>query len=335
LKAWHAAFLLPMGLLGYGLYLGLVSPQERAKVLRLGHVLNRTHPVHKGMEYLAEDLHRRSGGALRIDIFPDEQLGPERDLIEMLQVGSLGLTKVSAGVLENFSATMSVFSLPYLFRDREHFWRVADGPIGEELLDACVPYRLKGLCYYDAGARSFYINKKTGTEVQRPDDLAGLAIRVMKSRSAVRMLEVLGGKPVPIPFGELYTALNTGVVDGAENNPPTLYSSRQYEVAATYCLDEHTRVPDVLVISVDAWERLTGQQQRWVKASARASSVYQRELWQRAEQESLEAMVRSGLEVVTDVDKEAFRDKAAAMYRDPEYGDPQIQDLIRRIVEGS
>lgn len=335
MKAWHAVFLLPMGLLLYGLYLGIVSPEERAEVLRLGHVLNRTHPVHKGMEYLAEDLEHRSGGALRIEIFPDEQLGPERDLIEMLQVGSLGLTKVSASVLENFSSTMAVFSLPYLFRDREHFWKVMDGPIGEELLDASVPYRLKGLCYYDAGARSFYINEKTGTAIRRPDDLAGLAIRVMRSRTAVRMLEVLGGKPVPIPFGELYTALNTGVVDGAENNPPTLHTSRQYEVSATYCLDEHTRVPDVLVISVDAWERLTAEQQRWVKASAHASSVYQRELWLTAEQESLEAMVQSGLEVVTDVDKEAFREKAAAMYRDPDYADPEMQDLIRRIAEVS
>jgi tripartite ATP-independent transporter DctP family solute receptor len=333
LKPWHTVFLLPIGLLGYGLYLGLVSPEERAEVLRLGHILNRSHPVHKGMEFLAEDLQRRSGGDLRIDLYPDEQLGPERDLIEMLQVGSLGLTKVSAGVLENFSATMSVFSLPYLFRDREHFWKVVDGPIGEELLDASVPHRLKGLCYYDAGARSFYINKKTGTAVRQPGDLAGLAIRVMKSHSGVRMLEVLGGKPVPIPFGELYTALNTGVVDGAENNPPTLHSSRQYEVSSTYCLDEHTRVPDVLVMSVGAWERLTPQQQRWVKASARASSVHQRELWLKAEQESLEVMERSGLEIVTDVDKEAFRRKAAAMYRDREYGEPQIQDLIRRIAE--
>ena len=334
-RAWYAAFLLPIVLLGYGLYLGAVSPDEQGKVLRLGHVLNRTHPVHWGMEFLAEDLHRRSGGSLRIEIYPDAQLGPERELVEMVQVGSLAMTKVSTGLLENFSPVISVLSLPYLFHDREHFWRVADGPIGEELLDVSIPYRLKGLCYYDAGARSFYVNQKTDRVIRTPDDLAGLAFRVMKSRSAVRMVEVLGAKPVPIPFGELYTALAAGTVDGAENNPPSLISSRQYEVSSSYSLDEHTRVPDILVMSVDAWGRLTPPEQQWLETSAHASSLYQRDEWLRAERESLETAAAAGVRIVTDVDREAFRRKAAAMYDDPDYSTPEIRELIRRISEVS
>lgn len=333
MKGWSLVFLLPLGVLAYGLYVGSTSPVEKARVIRLGHILNQQHPVHKGMHFMAEDLARRSSGKLRLEIYPDEQLGPERELIEMLQIGSLGMTKVSTGVLESFSPKMTVFSLPYLFKDREHFWRVLDGPVGEELLDVSLPFNLKGIGYYDAGARSFYINKKSGRSVRRPEDLYGLSIRVMKSRTAVRMIEVLGANPVPIPFGELYSALDTGTVDGAENNPPSLHTSRQYEVSSTYSLNEHTFVPDILIMSLDTWKRLSPDEQRWVKESARASSQHQRELWGRAEAEAMSEMEKYGLKIVGDVDKEAFRQKATAMYQDREYQSPEIQDLIRRISE--
>ncbi len=333
MKGWNIVFLLPLAILAYGFYVGVSSPAEKAKVIRLGHILNQSHPVHKAMQFMADDLAARSGGRLRLEIYPDEQLGPERELIEMLQVGSLGMTKVSAAVLENFSPRITVFSLPYLFRDREHFWKVMDGPVGEELLDASVPFNLKGIGYYDAGARSFYVNKKTNKEIRRPEDLYGLSIRVQKSRSAVRMIEVLGANPVPIPFGELYSALDTGTVDGAENNPPSLQTSKQYEVSSVYSLDEHTVVPDLIIMSLDTWNRLDPEEQRWVKEAAHASSIYQRELWLRAEEEALAEMARAGVKIVGDVDKEAFRRRASAMYHDADFQTPEIQELIRRIAE--
>jgi tripartite ATP-independent transporter DctP family solute receptor len=288
------------------------------------------------MEFLAEDLARRSGGRLRIDIYPDEQLGPERELIELLQIGSLAMTKVSTAPLENFSPRLTVFSLPYLFRDREHFWRVLDGPLGEELLDASLPYRLKGLTYYDAGARSFYINKRRNRAVRTPDDLAGMSIRVQRSQTAVRLIEILGAKPVPIAFGELYTALDTGTVDGAENNPPSLYTTGQFEVTSYYCLNEHTLVPDILIMSADAWRRLSGEEREWLKAAAHASSLRQRVLWEESERESLAAMEKAGVSIVRDVDHDAFRRRAEAMYADREYQAPEIGELIRRIrAQGS
>jgi tripartite ATP-independent transporter DctP family solute receptor len=333
MRAWRAVFLLPLSILAYGLYVGATSPTERATVIRLGHILNQQHPVHTAMRFMADDLAARSGGTLRIDVYPDEQLGPERELIEMLQFGSLGMTKVSTGVLESFSPKMSVFSLPFLFRDRDHFWKVAESDIGRELLDASVAFNLKGLTFYDAGARSFYINKKSGKAIRTPEDLYGLSIRVMKSRTAVRMVEVLGANPVPIPFGELYSALDTGTVDGAENNPPSLHTSKQYEVSSTYSLDEHTIVPDILIMSLDTWNRLSPDEQRWVEASAQASSRFQRELWIRAEESALADMQQAGLRIVREIDKEAFRRKAAAMYQDAEYQSPLIQDLIRRITD--
>jgi len=324
-------FSVPLALVAWGLWVGAASPRTHGRVLRLGHGLNRDHPVHKGIEFMAADVERRSASLLRIEIYPDGQLGPERDLIELLQIGSLAITKVSTAPLENFSPLMTVFSLPYLFRDQEHFWQMAEGPIGRELLDASIPYRLKGLCYFDAGARSFYINRKRNRVVRRPEDLEGLSIRVQRSRSAVRLVELLGAKPVPIPFGELYTALDTGTVDGAENNPPSLYTTRQYEVTAAYTLNEHTIVPDILIIGVDAWNRLSQQEQGWLQASADAASIHQRELWAQAEREMLAIIEEAGVEVVRDVDRGAFRARTRPIYDDDEYSKPEIQDVIRRI----
>jgi tripartite ATP-independent transporter DctP family solute receptor len=325
------AYAAPAALVAWGLWLGATSPEASGQVLRLGHSLNRDHPVHKGMEFMAEDLERRSGGLLKIEIYADGQLGPERDLIELIQIGSLAMTKVSTAPLENFSPLIKVFSLPYLFRDQQHFWEMANGPIGRELLDASMPYRLKGLCYFDAGARSFYISRKRNKVVRHPDDLDGLSIRVQRSRTAVRLVELLGAKPVPIPFGELYTALDTGTVDGAENNPPSLYTTRQYEVTAAYTLNEHTMVPDILIIGVDTWNRLSPEEQGWLQASADAASIHERKLWAEAEAEMLQIIEDSGVLVVRDVDREAFRARTAPMYEDEEFAQPEVRDLIQRI----
>lgn len=330
---WCYSFALPVGLLAYGAYLGSSADTGGAKVLRLGHSLNQQHPVHAGMEVMAADLAERSSERLRIEIYPDEQLGPERELIEMLQIGSLAMTKVSTGPLESFSPAVAVLSLPYLFNDRDHFWRVMDGAVGEELLDVSVPFGLKGLCYYDAGARSFFINRKTGRTVRTPGDLNGLSIRVMKTRTSMRMVELLGAKPVPIPFGELYSALDSGTVDGAENNAPSLLTTRQYEVCTSYSLNQHTRIPDILIMSADAWRRLTPEEQGWVKQAAVASSHYQRELWHRAEQEALDEMEAAGLEIVRELDPEPFRERVKALYGDPEFTSPDARRLIDRIRE--
>jgi tripartite ATP-independent transporter DctP family solute receptor len=321
----------PLALAGYGLWLGSDSPAGGGRTLRLGHGLSRDHPVHRGLEFMADDVARRSGGALRVELYPDEQLGPERDLIELLQIGSLAMTKVSTAPLESFSPRFKVFSLPYLFRDHEHFWAVLDGPIGTELLAASQPYRIKGLAYYDAGARSFYVNRRVNRPIRSPEDLKGLSIRVQRSRSAMRLIEVFGAKPVPIPFGELYTALDTGTVDGAENNPPSLYSTRQYEVTSYYGLNEHTFIPDILIMSLDTWRRLEPQERGWLEAAARASSLQQRVYWEESVRDSLRVMRDAGLEVLEQVDRAAFEAAARPMYSDPEYTAPEMRALIERI----
>lgn len=331
-RRWPALLLLlPLALIGWGAWRGATSAQDEVQVLRLAHALSEQHPVHQGMEVFAREVARRSGGRLRVDLYADGTLGGERELVELVQLGSMAMTKVSAGQLEAFTPRMRVFSLPYLFDDRAHFWRFAASAQGQALLDAPLDHRLKGLTFYDAGSRSFYFGRGVRAPVRSPDDLRGLAIRVMPSRTAMRMVEAFGAKPVPIPFGELYSALDTGTVDGAENNPPSLYTSRQYEVASSYSLNEHMVLPDVLVIGTDTWNRLDDEARGWVQAAARASAVAQRQLWEAAEREDLARMREAGLVVVEDVDRDAFRARAQPVYALPEFATPQMRALIAAV----
>ncbi len=294
--------------------------------IKLGHALDTSHPVHLAMEFMAERLAAKSGGTMRIDIYPSGQLGTERELLELLQIGSVGMTKVSTSVLEGFAPAFRVFGLPFLFRDDAHRFAVLEGPVGSELLLEPERFRLRGLAYYDAGARSFYTMRRP---IRTPQDLSGLKIRVQESPIAVRMVSVLGGSATPIAWGEVYTALQQGVVDGAENNPPSFHLSRHYEVARYYTLDEHTAVPDVLFVATEVWEDLTPQQQGWLQEAANESAERQKELWRKATEEALRAVQEAGVQIIRP-DKEAFSTRAAPLL-DRFRGDPEIGPLIQRI----
>jgi tripartite ATP-independent transporter DctP family solute receptor len=295
-------------------------------VLTLAHGLDEGHTVHKAMVLMAERLSEYSDGSMRIDIYSGGQLGSERETLELLQIGSLAMTKVSASPLEGFVPTLKLFSIPYIFDDRDHHLRVLDSEIGAHLLESLQVARLKGLGYYDAGSRSFYTNKRS---VESPADLEGLKIRVMKSQTSVRMVAELGGSPTPISLGEIYTALQQGVVDGAENNPPTFHRMRHYEAAGFYSLDEHTFVPDVLLMSKRVWDELSAEQQGWLMRAVRESVDYQRELWQAETEQSLEAVESAGV-VVTYPDKAPFRaavEPMKAAYAGTETG--ELLDAIK------
>lgn len=271
-------------------------------VLRLGHTLDTQHSVHKAMVYFGERLSEYSGGTMQVAIYPGSQLGTEREMIELLQIGSLDMTKVSASPLEGFAPEMQIFSLPYVFRDSEHFWKVLNSDVGKGLLTGVEAFKLKGLGYYDAGSRSFYT---TDRPIHSPADLQGMKIRVLNSPTAVKTVRALGGAATPVSWGELYTALQQGVVDGAENNPPSYYLSRHYEIARYYSLDEHTSVPDVMLMSLRTFNNFTAQQQQWVQQAMADSVVYQRKLWQESTLESLEKVKADGVEVIYP-DKQPF-----------------------------
>ena len=248
--------------------------------------------------------------------------------MELLQIGSLAITKVSAAVMESFVEDFKVLGLPYVFRSKEHSFKVLDGAIGKELLLSTEPFWIRGLCFYDAGSRSFYTIDKP---IYGPDDLKGLKIRVMKSITAMEMVKAQGGSPTPISWGELYTALQSGVVDGAENNPPSFYTSHHYEVCKYYSLNEHTMVPDVLIISMKVWNKLSDQEKKWLQQAADESVPVERRLWAESEKESLEAVEKAGVTIIHP-DKKPFADKVAPLL-DSYKKNAKLYDLITRIRE--
>ncbi|TWU45576.1 2,3-diketo-L-gulonate-binding periplasmic protein YiaO precursor [Novipirellula aureliae] len=296
-------------------------------VLKLGHGLDTGHPVHKSMEFMKRRLEELSGGTVTMNIYPSSVLGSETQCIEQLQNGSLTMTKTSAAAMENFIPSMSAFGLPYLFRDSEHYWAVLNGEIGREMLSEGEKKFLHGLCYYDAGSRNFYTKD---TPIHTPDDLKGLKIRVMSSATAIEMVKAMGGAPTPIPWGELYSALAQGTVDGAENNLPSFTSNKHYEVCKHFSFNGHTRVPDLLLMSSRAWDKLDPQVQQWVQQAADESSDFQRKLWQETTTESLEQAKAEGV-TFYDVDTAAFASKVASMLENIE--DSRVSELVKRISE--
>ena len=294
--------------------------------LKLAHGLDPSHPVHLAMVYMADELEKVSNGEMTMEIYPSGQLGGEQQCVELLQIGSLAITKVSAAIMESFTDNYQVLGLPYIFRSREHCFKVLDGPIGDKFLNSTEQFNIRGLCFYDAGARSFYtINK----DIENPEDLKGLKIRVMKSQTAMNMVKSLGGSPTPISWGELYTALQSGVVDGAENNPPSFYTSRHYEVCKSYSLNEHTIVPDVLIISTVVWNKLSDQEKKWLQTAADKSVVKERQLWAEAEVKALEEVKKAGVKV-SYPSKEPFAEKVQSLldsYKDR----PELYELIKSI----
>ncbi|MGL5683768.1 MAG: TRAP transporter substrate-binding protein [Marinifilaceae bacterium] len=260
----------------------------------MSHNLNQRHPVHKGLLHLDEKLQKISNGKMRVDIYSGGQLGSENQCLEMLQLGSLALTKVSAASLSNFVEEYKVFGLPYMFENKQQLFALLDGDVGRDLLELTQPYMFKGLGYFDAGARSFYSVKKP---ILTPADLKGLKIRVMQSNMAIDMMKAFGGSATPISAGELYTALQSGVVDGAENNPPTYETTRDYEVAPHFAINEHTMLPEILIISNVVWNNLSSQEQSWLMTAVKSAEQYQRKVWAEQETESMELVQKAGVKI--------------------------------------
>ncbi|MFW6217643.1 MAG: TRAP transporter substrate-binding protein [Verrucomicrobiota bacterium] len=292
-----------LGLVAASLVFALLDRREgedgAGKRLKIGHSLPTTHPVHAGIENMAERVAELSGGELVLDIFPNSQLGNETQMLEQVQTGTLAMIKVGGGSLGDFIPEFQVFSLPYVFHSRDHHWEVLDSDIGEEMLTALEtdsdgdPSGFRGLCYYDAGSRNFYAVRPL------PDleSLQGLKIRVQNNPVAMNMVNALGASPTPISWGELYTSLQQGVVDGAENNPPSFVSNRHFEVCKHFTFNHHSMVPDVVVISTEIWERLSPQEQDWLTQAANESSLYQRQAWETATAEAVEQMKAEGVTV--------------------------------------
>jgi tripartite ATP-independent transporter DctP family solute receptor len=295
--------------------------------LRLAHALPESHPVHAGIMHMKERISVLSGGSIELQVFPNGLLGNETALLEQVQKGVVDITKISTAPMEAFVPAMEVFGLPYIFRNREHFWKTLDGDIGQELLHAGMDRGLRGLCYLDAGSRNFYTISKP---VRTPDDLAGMKIRVQRSEVAMEMIRQLGGAPTPIPWNELYTALQQGMVDGAENNPPSFVQNNHDEVAKFFVFDEHTRVPDILVMNAERFAGLSPQIQAWIDQAAREASIFQRDLWEKKSDEAVETAKSHGVQFFRP-DITLFADKLAPMLESID--DAEIKTTLKRIHE--
>lgn len=285
------------------------------------------YPTTQGLVAMDRWLEEQSGGRLRLDIFADSVLGEEKVTIEQTQLGIIDINRVNVSPVAQISPELGVLVLPYLFRDAEHMHRVLDGEIGEELLHALAPYNLIGLCFYDSGARNFYNRVRP---IWRPADLVGLKIRVQESAIMVAMIKALGGSPTPMVFGEVYSSLATGVIDGAENNWPSYEYTGHYQVAKFYSLDEHCRAPEIVLMSKRSWERLTPEEQGWVQAAARASVPVQRELWSALEAKARREVEAQGAQVNEIPERKLFEDAMRPVY-EQFLTDPNLRALFERI----
>lgn len=301
-----------IGLVAASLLFALIKPSgddggQHVTRMKVAHALPTTHPVHAGILHFAERLAVHSGGRFQIDVFPNGQLGSESQTLEQMQSGTLDMAKVGGAPLSSFVPVAKLFSLPYLFRNQAHYYAVLDGDVGRGILgklsinNSGDSSGFHGLTYYDSGSRNFYAKKP----ILRPEDLKGLKIRVQNDPVAVDMITAMGGAPTPIAWGELYTALQQGVVDGAENNPPSYVTSRHFEVCKEFSFDHHSRVPDVLLISSSSWERLTEQEQGWFQKAAAESSIFQRAAWAGDVEKALALMQSKGV-TVHEADPEPF-----------------------------
>lgn len=267
--------------------------------MKIAHGLPTTHPIHAGIVHFAEQVKELSDGKLRFDVFPNEQLGSSTQVLEQIQAGTLEAAQVGSASLSNFTPIAKLFSLPYLFRSEEHYWEVLDGDIGTQILNefslnpAGEATGFRGLAYYDSGSRNFYTKKPVTT----PADLQGLKIRVQNDPVAIDMVKAMGASPTPISFGELYTALQQGVVDGAENNPASYVLTRHFEVCKHFTFDHHSRNPDVLLISENTWQSFSPEEQNWIRQAAKNSSKLQRKLWASTREEAIAEMQKEQVSI--------------------------------------
>ncbi|MCS7018556.1 MAG: TRAP transporter substrate-binding protein [Cytophagales bacterium] len=268
-------------------FMAACTPQEHKRTLIIAHGLNTSHPVHKALEVFAQQIEQKSAGNMHARIYPAQQLGTERETLELLQLGAISATKVSSAVLENFSPTFAVFSVPYLFHPSDNLYEALHQPACKEVLQTLESAAMVGLCYFSAGFRHVYTRNRP---VITPQDLKGLKIRVMESNSSIRLFQQLGAAPTPISWGELYTALQQNVVEAAENNPPSYLYSRHFEVCPHYFLTYHLCLPDVLVFSKRVWDQLQPEEQLIIKEAAAEAAKFQFAFWNQTEQAILEEL---------------------------------------------
>jgi tripartite ATP-independent transporter DctP family solute receptor len=311
-----------------GVVQGGTSLAQQKIVLKASDVHPAGYPTVAALESMGKKLEAATNGRISVQMYPSMQLGGEKEAIEQAQVGALQLARVSVGALGPVVDELNVFNMPYLFRDTAHMQKVIDGPIGQELLDKVTnnpKAGLIGLLWMDAGARSLYDTKKA---IKTIDDLKGMKFRVMGNPMFVDMMNALGGNGVSMGYDQVFNALQTGVVDGAENNPPSFVFDNHYTVAKFYTLDEHLIVPEIVVMSKKTWDSLSQADQALVKKFSREAQMEERGLWNKYEKDAMDKAKAAGITITPIADKKPFQDAVKPVW--DKYG-PKYADMIKRI----
>lgn len=287
------------------------------------------YPTVEGVKAMAAEVKEKTQGRICIEVFPSSQLGEEKDTIEQTQFGVIDMIRASFGSFNDIVPITQTVSLPYLYKSDEHLHKVMDGPIGQEIAKGFEEHGLVPLAYYDGGARSFYNAKKP---IRTVEDLKGLKFRVMQNDVFVDMMTALGATATPMPYGEVYSSIQTGVIDGAENNFPSYDSSGHAEVAKYFTLDQHLMVPELVAVAKTSWDKLSPEDQAIMREAAQNSATLQRRLWAEQEKASEDKVAAAGAEIIKDVDKTAFIEAMAPVY-EKYVTTPEARDLVKRIQE--
>jgi tripartite ATP-independent transporter DctP family solute receptor len=321
--------------LGFGLaftFAALSGAQAQQKlVLKASDVHPEGYPTVAAVESLGKKLSAATNGRLSVAMYPAMQLGGEKEAIEQAQVGAIAFARVSVGALGPVVDDLNVFNLPYVFRNTAHMQHVIDGAIGQELLDKVTGSGkgLVGLAWMDAGARNFYDTKKP---IKNLADLKGQKIRVMGNPMFVDMANSMGANGVPLGYDQVFTSLQTGVIDGAENNPPSFVFDNHYQVAKFYTIDEHLIVPEMLVMSKKIWDSLSKDDQALLTKFSKEAQQEERKLWDIYEKQAMEKAKAAGIQIiaVSDADKKAFQAAVKPVW--DKYG-PKYAAMVKRIQD--
>jgi tripartite ATP-independent transporter DctP family solute receptor len=295
-------------------------------VMRLAETHPQDYPTTKGDYEFARLVKERTNGRIVVEVFHSKQLGEEAAVIEQVQLGAIDMTRVSISAVSSFVRDLDAFQLPYLYRDAAHMWKVLDGPIGQEILKKHEAFNFVGVGWFESGSRNFYTKKP----VKTVGDLKGMKIRVQQAPLMVGMVEALGAVATPLPYGEVYSALQTGVVDGAENNWPSYLTTSHFEVAKYWISDEHTRVPEITVASKKVFDKVSKEDQAIILKAMKDTQPYQFKLWVDFEKVA-EKAVRDKGSIITTVspqEKQKFMDAMKPVYaKQP----PEIMAVVNKI----
>lgn len=315
------------GAIFVALLLAVCATGAAAREFRAADTQTEDYPTVQALRYMGALIAERTNGRHEIKVFHSRQLGEEKETIEQTRAGAIDLNRTNVALIGNFVPAMNVLAMPFLFRSIEHMQKVLDGPVGNEILGSFEPYGFVGLAFYDSGARSIYNGLRP---VRSIADLKGLRVRVQQSELMSEMIRSLGAEPVELPYGQVLTGLATRLIDGAENNWPSFVTTDHYKYAGYYTLTEHTMSPEVLVISLKAWQSLSADDQTIFREAALRSSRFMREKWRELEEQSQRKAEAAGITVIKGIDRKPFEDAMAGIYAKASR-DPAAAALIERI----